>query len=204
MRIGEFGNFQKPCMDANRIGQQGQCPQPCTASSKRTGHMAAQLVSQKNSPRIGGLFLYAGGEDGNRTRLNGFAGRLVRTKIKNLLQDLAYDLLSLLKLDGHGRVCAAQPIGCSPTTVTRAANPQPGQSAALRLRTEHGSKKTYRSVRIYLTTALHTSCRSNLIASRRAQPAPGLQAALIRRPAGCPRINELACFHAIRGQRTIR
>jgi hypothetical protein len=32
---------------------------------------------QKNSPREGGLFLCSGGEDGNRTRLNGFAGRCI-------------------------------------------------------------------------------------------------------------------------------
>ena len=47
--------------------------------------------------RIG--FLKSGGEDGNRTRLRGFAGRLVVLRIKSLVKNLLKYLLRTLQLN---------------------------------------------------------------------------------------------------------
>jgi hypothetical protein len=47
-----------------------------------SSHRLVLKGRQKNSPRIGGLFFISGGEDGNRTRLNGFTGRCAINEIK--------------------------------------------------------------------------------------------------------------------------
>lgn len=52
-------------------------------------------AAQKNSPLESGLFFSSGGEDGNRTRLNGFAGRCITSLLprqRNCLVRLAAHL----------------------------------------------------------------------------------------------------------------